>query len=238
MTARRGRPRSGPAMSDGRLASRAAQGDSLAFAVLLDRHADLVRAASARYFLPGHKRSDVEQEASLGLYRACVDFRPERGVPFRAFADLCVCRAVVTALTVARRAKHGPLNERIALETPLTPDRDGPPVARSWRRLLSSSRRPASRCGRGCAACASCPPGSASASGWCPRAFSPAHRSPTPEPAWARPHQAGRRRAHSRAPQGPRPPRPRGRRVARRVRAAALHGNGAHGAVRPAGTLR
>jgi len=111
-------------MSDGRLASRAAQGDSLAFGVLLGRHGDLVRVASARYFLPGHDRSDVEQEAALGLYRACVDFRPERGVPFRVFADLCVRRAVLTALTAARRAKHGPLNERIALETALTPDRE------------------------------------------------------------------------------------------------------------------
>jgi hypothetical protein len=31
-----------------------------------------------------------------------VDFRPERGVPFRAFADLCVRRAVLTGLTAAR----------------------------------------------------------------------------------------------------------------------------------------
>src|SRR4051812_10279844 len=129
MTVRRRRPRSGSATSDGRLADRAAQGDSLAFAVLLGRHGDLVRAASARYFLPGHDRADVEEEAALGLYRACLDFRPERGVPFRAFADLCVRRAVLTALTAARRAKHRPLNERITLETPLTPDRDGPPVS-------------------------------------------------------------------------------------------------------------
>lgn len=129
MSARRRRPRSRPSMSDGWQAARAAQGDSLAFAVLLGRHGDLVRAASARYFLPGHERADVEQEAALGLYRACVDFRPERGVPFRAFADLCVRRAVLTGLTAARRAKHGPLNERIALETPLTPDRDSPPLS-------------------------------------------------------------------------------------------------------------
>jgi RNA polymerase sporulation-specific sigma factor len=113
-------------MSDGALASRAGQGDSLAFAVLLARHRDLIRAAGARYFLPGHERADVEQEAALGLYRACTDFRPERGVPFRAFADLCVRRAVLTALTAARRAKHGPLNERIALDSPVSPDPDGP----------------------------------------------------------------------------------------------------------------
>jgi RNA polymerase sporulation-specific sigma factor len=127
VTGRRRQPRSGSAISDGLLADRAAQGDSLAFAVPLGRHGDLVRAASARYFLPGHDRADVEQEAALGLYRACVDFRSERGVPFRAFADLCVRRAVLTALTAARRAKHGPLNERIALEAPQTPDRNGPP---------------------------------------------------------------------------------------------------------------
>src|SRR5215217_1339347 len=111
MTVRRRRPRSGSAMSDGRLADRAAQGDSLAFAVLLGRHGDLVRVASARYYLPGHDRSDVEQEAALGLYRASLDFC----VPFRAFADLCVGRAVLTALTAARRAKPAPINERIAL---------------------------------------------------------------------------------------------------------------------------
>src|SRR5919109_4138234 len=99
MTAPSRRPRrhGRPAMSDRALASRASDGDSLAFAVLLARHGDLIRAAGARYFLPGHERVDVEQEAALGLYRACTDFRPERGAPFRAFADLCVRRAVLTA---------------------------------------------------------------------------------------------------------------------------------------------
>jgi RNA polymerase sporulation-specific sigma factor len=130
MTVRRRRHRSGrTTSSDSQLASRAAEGDSLAFAVLLGRHGDLVRVSGARYFLPGHDRADVEQEAALGLYRACVDFRPERGVPFRAFADLCVRRAVLTALTAARRAKHGPLNERIALEAPLASDGDGRPLS-------------------------------------------------------------------------------------------------------------
>src|SRR6266545_973456 len=113
------------AMADGRLAALAARGDSLAFAVLLGRNGDLVRAASARYYLPGHERADVEQEAALGLYRACMDFRPERGVPFQAFADLCVRRAVLTALTAARRAKHSPLDERIALDAPVSPESDG-----------------------------------------------------------------------------------------------------------------
>jgi hypothetical protein len=86
-SSRRTRRHDTPVMCDRALASRASGGDSLAFAVLLllARHGDLIRAAGARYFLTGHARADVEQEAALGLYRACTDFRPERGVPFSRF---------------------------------------------------------------------------------------------------------------------------------------------------------
>jgi hypothetical protein len=99
-------------MSDGRLAARAARGDSLAFAVLLGRHGDLVRVAGARYFLPGHDRADVEQEARLGLTRRASASARSAGFPFGRSPTMCVRRAVL------ERADGGPASQARSTRRP------------------------------------------------------------------------------------------------------------------------
>ncbi len=98
-------------------------GEAEAFDALAARHRGLVRSPGRRYFIMGGDRDDLEQEALIGLYKAARDFRPERQVGFRAFAELCVNRQVMTAIKAANRKKHHALNRSRTL-TPTAVDGD------------------------------------------------------------------------------------------------------------------
>ncbi|MDX1511269.1 MAG: sigma-70 family RNA polymerase sigma factor, partial [Nitriliruptorales bacterium] len=60
----------------------------------------------------------VVQEGMIGLYNAVRDFDPTNGASFRAFADLCVTRQVLTAIKTATRLKHTLLNMSVSLDRP------------------------------------------------------------------------------------------------------------------------
>src|SRR5690348_8070448 len=51
----------------------------------------------------------------IGLYKAARDFRFDRQASFRAFAELCVTRQVITAVKAATRQKHRPLNQYVSI---------------------------------------------------------------------------------------------------------------------------
>jgi len=55
----------------------------------------------------------------IGLYKAVRDFRIEKLSSFRAFADLCITRQIITALKTATRRKHIPLNQCVSLNKPV-----------------------------------------------------------------------------------------------------------------------
>ena len=58
-------------------------------------------------------------EALIGLYKAARDFRPEHQASFRAFAELCITRQIITAVKTATRNKHTPLNQYVSFsQTP------------------------------------------------------------------------------------------------------------------------
>lgn len=79
--------------------------------VLIGRYRRFARAKARGYFLIGGDSDDVEQEALIGLYKAVRDFRPEHQASFRAFAELCIKRQIITAIKTATRQKHQPLNQ-------------------------------------------------------------------------------------------------------------------------------
>jgi RNA polymerase sporulation-specific sigma factor len=98
-------------MSDAALVLRARGGDELAFRRLLDRHGNLVRLIAGHYFPPpGLGQDDLSQEAMVGFYKAVRDYRPDCDSGFRNFAEICIRRQVMTALTYATRRKHEPLS--------------------------------------------------------------------------------------------------------------------------------
>ena len=90
-------------------------GDDLAEEALYARYKQVVRSKARTYFLIGADREDIIQEGMIGLYKAVLDYQFDRQVSFRAFAELCITRQIITAIKSATRKKHMPLNTYISL---------------------------------------------------------------------------------------------------------------------------
>jgi RNA polymerase sporulation-specific sigma factor len=102
-------------LSDDQLVARFQGGDLEAVHTLIERYRRFARAKARGYFLIGADSDDIEQEGMIGLYKAARDFRPDRQSSFRAFAELCVTRQVITAVKTATRQKHQPLNQYVSI---------------------------------------------------------------------------------------------------------------------------
>ena len=102
-------------LSDDTLVGRYRLGDVEALDTLLERYRRFVRSKARGYFLVGADSDDIEQEGLIGLYKAARDFRPDRQSSFRAFAELCITRQVITAIKTATRQKHQPLNQYVSI---------------------------------------------------------------------------------------------------------------------------
>jgi RNA polymerase sporulation-specific sigma factor len=94
-------------------------GDGEASEFLMRKYRSFVRAKASRYFLIGGEREDIVQEGMIGLYKAIRDFRVDKLSSFKAFAELCITRQIITAVKSATRQKHGPLNSYVSLNKPI-----------------------------------------------------------------------------------------------------------------------
>ena len=108
--------------TDEALADRARQGDDRAIGTLLARYRNFARAKARSYFLAGADKEDIVQEGMIGLFKAIRDFQTERNTAFRAFAELCITRQIITAIKTATRQKHIPLNSYVSLNRPAGAD--------------------------------------------------------------------------------------------------------------------
>ncbi len=120
--------RSEQGRADDELVRLARQGDDAALAELLNNYRAFARMKARSYFLVGADREDIVQEAMIGLYKAIRDFNPELQSSFRAFAELCVTRQIITAIKTATRQKHGPLNNYVSFSRPMHGDDDSDSV--------------------------------------------------------------------------------------------------------------
>ena len=102
-------------VSDEDLAERARRGDEQAIETLLNRYRHYARAKARTYFLAGADKEDIVQEGMIGLFKAIRDFKADRNSAFRAFAELCITRQIITAIKTATRQKHIPLNSYVSL---------------------------------------------------------------------------------------------------------------------------
>lgn len=110
------------AMEDEKVIESARSGNSEALDFILNKYKPLVKSKSRAYFLIGADNEDIIQEGMIGLYKAVRDFNPEKHASFRAFADLCVNRQIITAIKAATRQKHQPLNNYVSLNKPAYDD--------------------------------------------------------------------------------------------------------------------
>jgi RNA polymerase sporulation-specific sigma factor len=93
-------------------------GDDRALDALLLRYRRFARSKARPFFLAGAEGEDVAQEGMIGLFKAIRDFDLEGVTPFKAFAELCISRQILTAIKTANRNKHQPLNTSISLDAP------------------------------------------------------------------------------------------------------------------------
>jgi len=95
------------------------KGDSRALEHLINKYKNFVRAKARTYFLIGADREDIVQEGMIGLYKAIRDYQEDKLSSFKAFAELCVTRQIITAIKTATRQKHIPLNSYVSLDKPI-----------------------------------------------------------------------------------------------------------------------
>src|SRR6476660_2948049 len=98
------------------------QGDSEVLDYLIQKYRNFVRAKARTYFLIGADKEDIVQEGMIGLYKAIRDFRGDKLSSFKAFAELCITRQIITAIKTATRQKHIPLNSYVSLDKPIYDD--------------------------------------------------------------------------------------------------------------------
>jgi len=97
----------------------AKRGNVRAQEYLISKYQNFVKVKAKSYFLIGADKEDIYQEGMIGLYKAIRDFKPDKLASFKAFAELCVTRQIITAIKTATRQKHIPLNTYVSLNKPV-----------------------------------------------------------------------------------------------------------------------
>ena len=102
-------------LSDEKILELYAEGNDMALDFLLKKYKHLASKIARSYFLVGAESEDILQEAMLGLYSACRNYKKENVSSFKTFASLCINRAVQSAVKKANRKKNKPLNQSYSL---------------------------------------------------------------------------------------------------------------------------
>ncbi|MEG0472832.1 MAG: RNA polymerase sporulation sigma factor SigH [Solibacillus sp.] len=106
-------------LTDEAIVGQVHQGNADALDFLISKYRLFVKAKARSYFLIGADKEDIIQEGMIGLYKAIRDFKEDKLASFRAFAELCITRQIITAIKTATRQKHIPLNSYVSLDKPI-----------------------------------------------------------------------------------------------------------------------
>lgn len=106
-------------MDEGDVVEEAQKGNKAALEFIIDKYYSFVKAKARSYFLIGADKEDIVQEGMIGLYKAIRDFKSDKLSSFKAFAELCITRQMITAIKTATRQKHIPLNSYVSLNKPI-----------------------------------------------------------------------------------------------------------------------
>ena len=101
--------------SDEKLIQQCRLGDQAALDNIMNKYKPLVIKKSRSMFLIGGETEDLIQEGMIGLFKAVQDYETDRDSSFYSFAKLCIERQIYSAVTMAGRKKHSPLNGYISL---------------------------------------------------------------------------------------------------------------------------
>ena len=82
-----------------------------------------INVITSRYYVPGGDRTDLKQEALVGLWKGCRDYRRTKSDNPYGFLTLCIERNVITCIKSGTRQKLIPLNTGVSLSTPFVHDK-------------------------------------------------------------------------------------------------------------------
>lgn len=102
-------------LTDEELVKMAQEGSVTAEEFLINKYKELAKIKSSVYFIVGGDKEDVIQEGMIGIFKAIREFREEKNVFFRTFAEVCINRQIISAIRKANLRKHKILNESVSL---------------------------------------------------------------------------------------------------------------------------
>ncbi len=117
------------AVSDQEMVIRAQQGDLEAEEALMRKYKDVVKIKSRYYYMAGADEDDVIQEGMIGLLKAIRQYDSEKEAGFATFAGICITRQIISAIRMADREKHKPLNTSVSLSKPVGSEEEGMTLA-------------------------------------------------------------------------------------------------------------
>lgn len=103
-------------LPDDELVKQAKASDADAFATLVVRYEPVAKILVKGYDVAGLEPDDLVQEALTGLLKAVRSYKDRNGVPFRAYATLCMRRQVQTAIKAGLAGKQQPLRDYLSLD--------------------------------------------------------------------------------------------------------------------------
>ena len=112
-------------LSDEQLVLLSVNGNTEAEELIFQRYKNHVKSKARTYYLIGADNDDIVQEGMIGLYKAVRDFKHDKNITFKTFADICITRQILTAIRTANRNKHNPLNGSISMNAPVFDEDSG-----------------------------------------------------------------------------------------------------------------
>ena len=91
------------------------EGDTDIADYLLSKHKKIVGMVSSKMTILSLDPDDVIQEGMIGLYKAIVNYKPDKNAKFTTFANLCVTRNILTGIYKSGNKKNIPLQNYISL---------------------------------------------------------------------------------------------------------------------------
>lgn len=97
------------------LAVNAANGDDKSMAALISAVMPLAKAKATEFGSPRLSGEDLTQEGMLGFLDAVKSFSPERGVPFKAYAEICINNRILSAVRANTNTKNAALSNAVSM---------------------------------------------------------------------------------------------------------------------------
>lgn len=106
----------GTPLTDEQLVEKAKGASPDELSALFYRYEPIAKTLVKGYSIAGMEQDDLAQEALMGLFKAVRSFSVSRGVPFRAYALICMKRQVNTAIKAGLAGKNRPLSNYVPLD--------------------------------------------------------------------------------------------------------------------------